>query len=212
MTPSRIVAAIRAALAAIVFFVTTSMPVSRVLAAPNGWQYGPNAPPQCNNPDAPPDCPTRWQLYPVPTQAIPEVVKESQGRCSAYNATTVICQNGPPPCTSLSATSTCLKGSVTKNVYADTLVGTFWVQAPPQPDQEVAVRISVNSNYASIDGSVVLLRRMTGKPSQLATQAKVQHFAGSYDITIVSLYFPKIKKWLRCTDGCTHTLSQAPGY
>jgi hypothetical protein len=97
MTPSRVVAAIRAALVAIVFIVTAATPDSGVLAAPNGWQYGPNAPPQCNNPDAPPDCPTRWQLYPVPTQAIPEVVKESRGRCSAYNATTVICQNGPPP-------------------------------------------------------------------------------------------------------------------
>jgi hypothetical protein len=195
----------------IVAFIVMLAPLSSAQAAPPGWPSAPNAPYACNNPYPPPDCPSRYQRYPEPTAAIPGIVKASRGRCSAYDATSVICEGGPPPCIEGSADKTCLKAGVTENEQEDTLVGDFWVTAPPKPKQEVAVRMSVNSDYSMPGGSAVPLKAIPGKPSHEATQAKVMHFRGSYDITVVSLYFPKAGKWLRCTGGCTYTLTVAAG-
>jgi hypothetical protein len=183
---------------------------SAAVAAPSGWQYGSNQPFPCNNPDAPPGCVSNWTLYPVPGAAIPGIMQAAPGRCYGYDAAHVICEGGPPPCTQLDAKVQYLKCTVSENVQADRLTGTFWVKVSGQPDQEISVTIWVTSDYP-YPGSVVKLAQLSRGTSHLTSQARVQHEPGRSEITINQLYFFGLKRWLPCSAQCTSTLSRVPG-
>jgi hypothetical protein len=84
---------------AMALLVVPPTPSSQAYADPPGWNFGPNASPQCNNPDAPASCPAQWTKYEYPEAWVSKIADLSKGQCQPYDATHVICRPGyrPPP-------------------------------------------------------------------------------------------------------------------